>query len=150
MEHSGKTLIRADRKTVWEALNDPAVLQSCIPGCREFSSVREGEFEGKLTQKVGPVKATFRGRVELSDVVVTESCTISGEGKGGAAGFAKGTAKVTLADAEGGTELAYEVNARVGGKLAQIGSRLVSGAVKKAAAQFFERFENRLSGSGPE
>ena len=143
------TLIKADRKTVWAALNDPEVLQACIPGCSEFSRTGDGGFEGTVTQKVGPVKATFRGSVELSDVVELESYTISGEGKGGAAGFAKGTAKVSLADADGGTELAYKVNARVGGKLAQIGSRLVSGAAKKAADQFFNRFENRLSETGP-
>ena len=145
MEHGGSTLIKADRKTVWAALNDPEVLRACIPGCEEFSRIQDGEFEGKVTQKIGPVKATFRGKVELSDVVEMESYTISGEGKGGAAGFAKGSARVFLADADGGTELAYRVNARVGGKLAQIGSRLVSGAAKKVAEQFFKQFESRLS-----
>lgn len=149
MEQSGTALIKADRDTVWAALNDPEALRACIPGCSEFSRTRDGGFEATVTQKVGPVKATFRGRVELSDVVELESYTISGEGKGGAAGFAKGTAKVSLADADGGTELAYVVSARVGGKLAQIGSRLVSGAAKKFAEKFFNSFKNRLSGTEP-
>lgn len=136
--------IAADRQTVWAAILDPAVLKECIPGCSELTgSVSEG-YEATVTQKVGPVKATFKGEVTISDVVEGESLTISGQGKGGPAGFAKGEARVKLSDAEGGTLLEYDVDAKVGGKLAQLGSRIVDGFAKKLADQFFERFQNGL------
>jgi uncharacterized protein len=141
MNMSGTRVVAADRATVWAALNDPEVLKACIPGCQELTgSPREG-FEAVVVQKVGPVKATFRGAVTLSDVVPQEGYHISGEGKGGAAGFAKGGARVSLADAEAGTELGYEVEAKVGGKLAQLGGRVVDGFAKKMADDFFERFQ---------
>jgi len=125
---------------VWQALNSAEVLQSCIPGCTEMTgSVAEG-FEAVVTQKIGPVKATFHGAIALSNIIENESYHITGEGKGGAAGFAKGGAVVRLADVEGGTELSYTVEAKVGGKLAQLGSRLVDGVAKKLADQFFENF----------
>jgi len=108
-------------------------------------SPEEG-FEAKVTQKVGPVKANFAGAITLSDIVVGESYTITGEGKGGAAGFAKGGAKVKLTDVEGGTELAYEVDAKIGGKLAQLGSRLIDSFAKKMADDFFDRFKTALEG----
>ena len=146
MELTGSRIISADRAEVWEALNDPEVLKACIPGCSEMIRDEDGGFTAVVTQKVGPVKATFKGAVTLSDIVVQESYTISGEGKGGAAGFAKGGAKVKLADVEGGTELSYEVEARVGGKLAQIGSRLVDGFAKKMADKFFTNFQTALEG----
>ncbi len=146
MELTGNRIINATRAEVWEALNDPEVLKACIPGCSEMIRDEDGGFTAVVTQKVGPVKATFKGAVTLSDIVVQESYTISGEGKGGAAGFAKGGAKVKLADVEGGTELSYEVEARVGGKLAQIGSRLVDGFAKKMADKFFTNFKIALEG----
>ncbi len=147
MELIGSRIINAPRAEVWAALNDPEVLKACIPGCSEMIRDEDGGFTAVVTQKVGPVKATFKGAVTLSDIVEAESYTISGEGKGGAAGFAKGGAKVQLADVEGGTELSYEVEARVGGKLAQIGSRLVDGFAKKMADKFFANFQTALEGT---
>ncbi len=146
MELIGSRIINAPRAEVWEALNDPEVLKACIPGCSEMIRNEDGGFAAVVTQKVGPVKATFKGAVTLTEIVEAESYTISGEGKGGAAGFAKGGAKVKLADVEGGTELSYEVEARVGGKLAQIGSRLVDGFAKKMADKFFANFQTALEG----
>ncbi len=146
MELTGSRMINAPRAEVWQALNDPDILKAAIPGCSEMIRDEDGGFTAVVTQKVGPVKATFKGAVTLSDIVELESYTISGEGKGGAAGFAKGGAKVRLADAGGGTELSYEVEARVGGKLAQIGSRLVDGFAKKMADKFFENFQTALEG----
>ena len=142
MELSGTRKISLPREAVWEALNDPEVLRACIPGCQELSGSPDEGFEAKVTQKVGPVKATFKGSVRLSDIVEPQSYTISGEGKGGAAGFAKGSAAVKLTEVEEGTELSYEVEARVGGKLAQIGSRLIAGTARKLANQFFDRFQD--------
>lgn len=150
MELTGSRIIKATRATVWEALNDPEVLKACIPGCTELVRDENGDFTAVATQKVGPVKATFKGAVTLTDIVTFESYTISGEGKGGAAGFAKGGARVKLADVEEGTELSYEVEARVGGKLAQIGSRLVDGFAKKMADKFFTNFQLALEGPNEE
>jgi len=146
MELIGSRTIKASRETVWEALNDPEVLKACIPGCSEMIRDEEGGFTAVVTQKVGPVKATFKGAVTLTEIVPQVSYTITGEGKGGAAGFAKGGARVKLADVEDGTELSYEVEARVGGKLAQIGSRLVDGFAKKMADKFFTNFQMALEG----
>ncbi len=146
MELKGSRTISAPRAQVWAALNDAEVLKACIPGCQELTGSPAEGFEAVVTQKVGPVKATFKGAVQLSDIVEGESYRISGEGKGGAAGFAKGGAAVSLADVEGGTELTYEVDAKVGGKLAQLGSRLIDGFAKKMADQFFERFQQAVEG----
>ena len=140
MEMQGSRQIAAPRDVVWAALNDPEGLKAAIPGCETLSGSPSDGFDAVVKQKVGPVSATFRGRVVLADVVVLESYMISGEGKGGAAGFAKGSAAVRLADAQGGTELTYEVTASVGGKLAQLGSRLIDGFAKKMADSFFENF----------
>jgi carbon monoxide dehydrogenase subunit G len=140
MEMQGTRQIAAPRDVVWAALNDPDVLKAAIPGCEALSGNPAEGFDATVKQKVGPVSATFHGRVVLSDVVPMESYTISGEGKGGAAGFAKGAAAVRLAEAEGGTELSYAVKASVGGKLAQLGSRLIDGFAKKMADSFFENF----------
>ncbi|PWE33714.1 carbon monoxide dehydrogenase [Maritimibacter sp. 55A14] len=149
MELKGSRTIAADRATVWAALNDPDVLAACIPGCEELTGSPEEGFEATVKQKVGPVKATFKGAVTLSDIVPEQSYRISGEGKGGVAGFAKGAADVHLADAEaGGTELSYDVEAKVGGKLAQLGSRLINGFATKMADQFFERFQERVESDG--
>ncbi len=149
MELKGSRTIAAPRAEVWAALNDPEVLKACIPGCEELTGSPEDGFEATVTQKVGPVKATFKGAVQLSNIVEGESYTITGEGKGGAAGFAKGGADVKLADAEEEkTELTYDVQAKVGGKLAQLGSRLIDGFAKKMADQFFERFQKAVEGPG--
>lgn len=140
MEMNGTRQIAAPRDVVWAALNDPEVLKSAIPGCESLTGSPEEGFEATVKQKVGPVSATFNGKVQLSDIVPPTSYTISGEGKGGAAGFAKGGARVRLEDAEGGTLLTYEVTANVGGKIAQLGSRLIDGFAKKMADTFFDNF----------
>ncbi|MGB0497791.1 MAG: CoxG family protein [Rubricella sp.] len=146
MELTGTRTIAADRETVWAALNDAEVLKACIPGTQELTGSPEEGFEATVVQKVGPVKATFKGSVTLENVVPGQSYTITGEGKGGAAGFAKGAADVALTDVEGGTELSYTVDAKVGGKLAQLGSRIIDGFAKKMADQFFENFQNAVEG----
>lgn len=147
MELSGTRMIEAPREEVWAALNDPAVLQACIPGCQELTGTPETGFEATVVQKVGPVKATFKGAVQLQDVNPPVSYKIVGEGKGGAAGFAKGGAEVSLAEVEGGTELTYKVDAQVGGKLAQLGSRVIGGFAKKMADQFFDKFCEQVTGA---
>ena len=146
MEMHGSRQINASREMVWAALNDPEVLKAAIPGCQEMTGSPEEGFQATVKQKVGPVSATFRGQVTLADVVPLTSYTITGEGKGGAAGFAKGGAAVTLADADGGTLLTYDVKASVGGKLAQLGSRLIDGFAKKMADTFFENFQAAVEG----
>ena len=140
MELAGTKVIAASRSVVWARLNDAATLKACIPGCTELTGSPETGFEATVVQKVGPVKATFKGAVTLGNVVPGESYTISGEGKGGVAGFAKGGADVVLRDVEGGTELTYKVDAQVGGKLAQLGSRIIGGFARKMADKFFEDF----------
>ncbi len=144
MEMNGSRQIAAPREVVWAALNDPEVLKSAIPGCQELTGSPDEGFEATVKQKVGPVSATFNGRVQLADIVPPTSYTISGEGKGGAAGFAKGSAAVKLADSEGGTLLTYQVTANVGGKLAQLGSRLIDGFAKKMADAFFDNFRTAV------
>lgn len=138
--------IKADVATVWAAILDPDVLMACIPGCESLTGTPEDGFEAVVVQKVGPVKARFTGAVKLSDMVEHQSLRISGEGKGGAAGFAKGGANVTLTPTETGTTLSYEVEANVGGKLAQLGSRIIDGFAKKMADEFFTRFQTALEG----
>ena len=147
MEMDGTRVIAADRATVWARLNDPETLKACIPGCSELTGSPEAGFAAVVTQKVGPVKATFKGEVTLENVVPGVSYTITGEGKGGVAGFAKGGADVRLADVEGGTELTYAVKAQVGGKLAQLGNRLIAGFARKMSDQFFERFQAEVEGT---
>lgn len=149
MELEGTKVIPAPRARVWELLNDPEVLKACIPGCTELTGSPEEGFEATVVQKVGPVKATFKGAVALSNVVPGESYTIAGEGKGGVAGFAKGAADVRLAEVEGGTELTYKVDAQVGGKLAQLGNRIIGGFAKNMADKFFEGFVTAAAGDAP-
>lgn len=144
MEMQGSRQIMAPRAVVWAALNDAEVLKAAIPGCQSLSGSPEEGFTAVVKQKVGPVSATFEGQVRLTDVVPMESYTIAGEGKGGAAGFAKGQAAVSLADEDGGTLLTYDVKASVGGKLAQLGSRLIDGFAKKTADTFFENFQTAV------
>ncbi|MEQ9638739.1 MAG: carbon monoxide dehydrogenase subunit G [Alphaproteobacteria bacterium] len=140
MQMSGEQRIPAAREQVWAALNDPAVLQACIPGCDSLEPVGEDGYKATVTAKVGPVKAKFAGQVTLSDIDPPNGYTISGEGKGGAAGFARGGAKVHLAEDGDGTLMTYEVDANVGGKLAQLGSRLIDGTARKMADEFFAKF----------
>lgn len=141
MELTGNRLIAADRAAVWAHLNSADTLRAAIPGCTELTGSPEDGFEAVVVQRIGPVKATFRGKVTLSDIIAGESYTITGEGSGGVAGFAKGGARVRLAEAVGGTELTYDVQAHVGGKIAQLGARLIDGFARKMADQFFERFQ---------
>ena len=148
MEMSDARQIAATPETVWAALLDPAVLQAAVPGCEELTGSPEDGFEAVVVQKVGPVKARFTGKVSLTDMQPGESLTLTGEGKGGAAGFAKGAAKVRLEPAEGGTLLHYSVEAKVGGKLAQLGSRIIDGFARKMADDFFARFQQAVEGQG--
>ncbi|WP_083100568.1 CoxG family protein [Pseudophaeobacter leonis] len=150
MQMSDQKEIAAPPAVVYAALLNPEVLKACVPGAEYVTgSVDEG-FEAKVTQKVGPVKASFKGQVTLSDLVENEKLTISGEGKGGAAGFAKGGAVVGLAASGTGTLLSYEVEAKVGGKLAQLGSRIIDGFAKKMADQFFVNLQTHLAPEAPE
>ncbi len=146
MELTGEYTIPAPREDVWKALNDPDVLEACIPGCDELEMVSPTEFNAKVTTKIGPVKAKFKGTVKLSDINAPESYRISGKGEGGIAGHAKGGADVRLAETEGGTVLTYVANAQVGGKLAQIGSRLIKSTSRKLADKFFTSFSKTVGG----
>ena len=139
MEMTGEQRLPAPREAVWAALNDPEVLKQCIPGCEEIVKTSDTEMTAKVSAKVGPVSAKFTGSVTLSDMDPPNGYTISGEGKGGVAGFAKGGAKVRLSPDGDGTLLTYEVSASVGGKLAQIGARLIDATAKKMAEEFFGR-----------
>ena len=145
MKLSGEYHIPASRQTVWDALNDPDTLQACLPGCEKLEKVSDTEMQTTITTKIGPVKATFHGAVTLNDLDPPNSYTLSGEGQGGPAGFASGSASVNLTEADGGTLLKYEVEAKVGGKLAQIGSRLIDSVTKKLSGQFFDALVERLS-----
>jgi carbon monoxide dehydrogenase subunit G len=149
MTMTGETTLPAGRPKVWAMLNDPEVLKACIPGCESLERVGDHGFAAVVKTKIGPVSATFRGKVELSDLVPLVGYKIAGEGEGGVAGFAKGGAKVSLADAEGGTLLRYDVEAHVGGKLAQLGARLVDGVAKNMADKFFANFAAAASGPAP-
>src|SRR6185436_12431192 len=146
MEMTGEYVIPAPRTQVWAALNDINVLKDAIPGCEVIAQVAPDQIEATVTAKVGPVKASFKGLVTLSDLDPPNGYTIRGEGKGGAAGFARGGAKVRLSDAPGGTRLSYTVDAAVGGKLAQIGSRLIDSTAKKLADEFFAAFSAKVTG----
>ncbi|WP_300038199.1 CoxG family protein [uncultured Roseobacter sp.] len=146
MQMSDTRQIAATPEEVYAALLSPEVLKACVPGAQEVTGSPEEGFEAVVVQKVGPVKATFKGAVTLSDMVPGRSLTISGEGKGGAAGFAKGGADVRMEAAGGGTALSYDVEAKVGGKLAQLGSRIIDGFAKKMADQFFTTLQETLEG----
>jgi uncharacterized protein len=149
MDMTGEFRIPAPRETVWKALNDPEVLKRSIPGCEEVVKVSDTDLTAKVAAKVGPVSARFTGKVTLSDLDPPNGYRISGEGQGGVAGFAKGGATVKLAEDGVGTLLSYTVQAQVGGKLAQIGSRLIDATARKMAEDFFARFAAQVTASTP-
>lgn len=147
MTMSGEKILSATRETVWAKLNDPEVLKVCIPGCETLEVTGENEFQAVAVNKIGPVKARFKGKVRLSDLDPPRSYKLSGEGDGGIAGFAKGGVTVELSEREDGTSLKYNVEAQIGGKLAQLGQRLINGAAKKLADEFFVRFAEAVKQS---
>jgi carbon monoxide dehydrogenase subunit G len=149
MDMTGQYRIPAPREQVWAALNDPAMLKASLPGCESLEKLSDHEFAATVVAKVGPVKAKFNGNVTLSNLNPPESYTISGEGKGGAAGFAKGGADVRLSEEGDVTVLTYTAKADVGGKLAQLGSRLIDGTAKKMADEFFDNFSQQVAGPVP-
>ena len=146
MTMTGEVQLPAPRATVWEKLNDPETLKACIPGCEELNKTSDTEFQAVAVTKIGPGKALFKGNVQLTDLDPPNGYKISGQGDGGVAGFAKGGATVKLADKDGGTLLTYNVEAQIGGKLAQLGQRLVNGAAKKVADEFFANFAKNVGG----
>jgi carbon monoxide dehydrogenase subunit G len=149
MDMTGERRIPAPRQTVWDALNNPEVLKASIPGCESLEKTSDHEMTARAAVKVGPISARFNGKVQLSDINAPSSYTISGEGQGGVAGFAKGGAKVALADEGPATLLSYQVNAQVGGKLAQLGGRLIDATAKQMADAFFDRFSKQVEAMAP-
>jgi carbon monoxide dehydrogenase subunit G len=145
MEFKGRYVIPAAAETVWAALNDPEVLRACVPGCDVMEKTDDTHFLAAATLKIGPVKATFRGKVELAGLDPPRRCTLKGEGQGGVAGFARGEAEVLMEPEDGATVLTYTAQAAIGGKLAQIGQRLIDGAAKQIADEFFTRFAAAVS-----
>ena len=144
MEMSGEQLIPATQQQTWDALNDPAMLKQCVPGCESIDPLGENQYQVLMVARVGPVSAKFKGKLTLSDIQAPDSYSIAFEGQGGAAGFAKGGAHVRLAPQAESTRLSYDVKASVGGKLAQIGSRLIDAAAKKVADDFFRNFNQKV------
>jgi len=147
MDFSGRYIIPASPEAVWNGLNDPVVLKACIPGCEQIEKTSPTDFVATATLKIGPVRATFKGKVSLSELDPPSRCVLTGEGQGGMAGFAKGSAEVRLERTDSGTVLTYTARATVGGKLAQIGQRLIDGAAKQIADDFFGRFVSQVSAS---
>lgn len=150
MELTGSVRISARREDVWTALNDPAVLERCIPGCDGMEREGEDTFTARVAAKVGPVSAKFSGKVTLRDIDRPNGYTLAGEGTGGVAGFGKGEAQVTLTEEDGVTVVSYTATGKVGGKLAQVGSRLVDGAARKIADTFFTRFAAQFAADAGE
>jgi carbon monoxide dehydrogenase subunit G len=150
MEMTGEQLIQASQAATWAALNDPGILKDCVPGCETIERTAENEYAVQMTARVGPVSAKFKGKMTLSKIQAPDSYSIAFEGQGGVAGFAKGGADVTLAAEGAATRLSYKVKANVGGKLAQIGSRLVDAAANKVANDFFVAFNEKVAGPAPE
>ena len=149
MEMSGEQLIAATQAQTWAALNDPEILKACVPGCESIEKTAENEYFVRMTARIGPVSAKFKGKLALSDLNPPNSYSIAFEGQGGVAGFGKGGAKVQLAPESSNTKLSYQVKANVGGKLAQIGSRLVDAAAKKLAEEFFNAFNAKVASQHP-
>lgn len=147
MDFKDNRIIAAPPQKVWMHLLDPAVLKECVPGCQSLKGSVEDGFEATVVQKVGPVKATFKGTVQLSELTAPHSLRISGKGEGGVAGFARGGANVTLEADGAGTKLTYAVTAQIGGKLAQLGSRIIDSFVSQTADQFFQTFQAQVEGS---
>lgn len=145
MEMTGEQIIPQTQDITWKALNDTQILKACIAGCESIEQTGENEYQILMTAKVGPVSAKFKGKMKLEDIVAPNSYRITFEGQGGVAGFAKGEATVTLSPQDDGTKLAYTANAMIGGKLAQVGSRLIDGVAKKIAGEFFTKFNARVS-----
>jgi carbon monoxide dehydrogenase subunit G len=145
MDMAGEQLILLQQRHVWDALNDPQILKACIPGCESIKQVADNQYEIMLTAAVGPVKAKFTGSLTLSDIDPPNSYSLAFTGSGGAAGFGKGGARVSLSPDGSGTKLVYTATAQVGGKLAQVGSRLIDGVAKKMAEEFFARFKATLA-----
>jgi carbon monoxide dehydrogenase subunit G len=145
MEMTGEQLIPQSQDVTWQALNDTQILKECITGCESIEQTGENEYQIIMTAKVGPVSAKFKGKMTLADIVAPQSYRITFEGQGGVAGFAKGEASVNLSPQEGSTKLTYTANAMIGGKLAQVGSRLIDGVAKKIAGEFFAKFNERVS-----
>lgn len=145
MEMTGEQLVPASQADTWTALNDPEVLKACVPGCESIDRVSDTEYAVLMTARIGPVAAKFKGKLTLSDLKPPESYSIAFEGQGGAAGFGKGGAQVRLSPDGHGTRLSYQVKANVGGKLAQIGSRLVDAAARKLANDFFTAFNEKVA-----
>jgi uncharacterized protein len=150
MKITGETLIAAPREAVWQALNDPAILRQAIPGCESLEQTADNAFKATVASRIGPIAARFTGTVRLSDLDPPNSYTLTGQGSGGAAGQAKGVAKVRLEPGQGGTRLLYDVDAQISGKLAQIGSRVVEAAAKMLAGQFFDRLGKAVIGDAPQ
>ena len=148
MDMTGEQRIAAPKQVVWDALNDADALKASIPGCDEIDKKSDTEFSALVSLAVGPVKARFSGEVTLGDIDAPNGYTLSGQGSGGAAGFGKGEAKVTLTEEDGETVITYTAHATVGGKLAQIGQRLIDATAKKLAKQFFENFATYLEAQG--
>lgn len=149
MEMSGEQLIPASQGDTWKGLNDPDVLKACIPGCETIDRVSDTEYAIGMTARIGPVAAKFKGKLKISDLDPPNSYSIAFEGQGGAAGFGKGSASVQLAPEGGGTRLVYQVKANVGGKLAQIGSRLIDAAAGKISTDFFNAFNAKMASLNP-
>jgi carbon monoxide dehydrogenase subunit G len=150
MKLKGEQSIPTSRQRVWEGLNDPGILKQCIPGCEDITKASDTEFSARVIAKVGPVKAGFKGKVVLSNMNPPESYTISGQGEGGVAGFAKGKSDVKLVEmGPEETLMSYDVDAQVGGKLAMLGSRLIDSTARSMAQQFFDRFVALMSGKAP-
>lgn len=145
MDFTGRYVILASPERVWAGINDPVILKACIPGCEQLDKTGDTEFVATARLKVGPVSATFKGKVTLSNIQPPTGLTLTGEGQGGVAGFAKGGAEVTLTPEGNGTVLTYNAKAQVGGKLAQIGQRLIDGAAKQIADDFFKRFAEAIT-----
>ena len=146
---AGEVQLPAARDAVWAMLNDPEVLRTCIPGCELLDKLSDTEFQAIAVTKIGPVKARWKGKVRLTDLDPPNSYRISGDGEGGIAGFARGGAAVLLVDKEGGTLLSYTAEAQIGGKIAQLGQRLVVGAAKKVADDFFAKFAQAVGAPSP-
>ena len=145
MEILGQQLIAAPRQRVWDALNDPVILKASLPGCESVERVTPDEFRVVIKTAIGPLKARFQGSLKIAEALPPESCVMQFEGQGGAVGFGKGTSTVTLKEVPEGTELSYEAKAQIGGKLAQVGSRLIDSVAKKMADDFFKAFQTELS-----